>query len=90
MSAAEDRAKELWPPHTFHGPGFSGDRNAPLRAAFVAGAEWQAEQHKTWLDAVSELHRPARLVRGDSEFCHECTDPWPCRTARALEERTDT
>lgn len=93
MSSDEARAEAERRYVMEHGAWYSFPRGAVemmLRGAFVAGAEWQAEQHKTGLDAVSELHRPARLVRGDSEFCHECTDPWPCRTARALEERTDT
>lgn len=89
MSAADERAKELWPPRIFHGKRFTADWNVPLREAFVAGAEWQAEQDKTGLDAVSKLHRPARLVRGETEFCRECIGPWPCHTIRALEERTD-
>lgn len=50
----------------------------------------RADDAEAKINAVRELHQPARLIRGDAEFCHECTDPWPCRTARALEERTDT
>lgn len=64
MSAADERAKELWPPRIFHGLRFTSDWNAPLREAFVAGAEWQAEQHKTVLDAGATRQAPTASIQG--------------------------
>jgi hypothetical protein len=50
----------------------------------IARRKGATRRLRDYVDAVKRLHRPANPEQLNDTKCHECVQPWPCRTHEAI------